>query len=75
MLNKMSFTRRHWALFLPFFQDSYRVIPRAMFRVSCSFEIVYEYLRGDKTCHLFLNLLEMKLSNMLKNKSGLRGHL
>ena len=47
ILSKMSCTRRHWDLFLPFAQYSYNVMPRAMFNGLCSFEIVYGYLPED----------------------------
>jgi len=47
ILSKMSFTRRHWDLFLPFAQYSYNVMPRAMFKGLCSFEIIYGYLSGN----------------------------
>jgi len=47
ILSKMSFTRRHWDLFLPFAQYSYNVVPRAMFKGLCSFEMIYGYLPGD----------------------------
>jgi hypothetical protein len=47
ILRKMSFTTRHWDLFLPFAQYSYNAMTRAMFKCLCCFEIVYEYLPGD----------------------------
>ena len=47
ILSKMPFTRRHWDLFLPFAQYSYNIMPRAMLKGLCFFEIIYGYLPGD----------------------------
>jgi hypothetical protein len=67
ILSKMSLTTRHWDLFLPLRQYSYNVMPRAILKGLCSFEIVYGYLTGDNP----LDELASSISPLLQAMCGI----